>query len=109
MTLNFLTTSLKLARGYREAGFSPARAERLARGQALIAKLENAGSVDELRDVMRDLIRDLYELGHPVPPWAGPVEGEDHRPSEQPVISVPVSGRQRRPPRRPPSSTSATK
>ncbi|TXN71620.1 hypothetical protein [Methylobacterium sp. WL6] len=70
--LNFLATSLALAAEYRDAGISPDDAERLGRGHALIAKVENATSIDELRGVMRDLVRDLYRLGHPVPPWSKP-------------------------------------
>lgn len=66
--MDFLSTSNGLRQTYRQAGFDKITADRLARGQTLIAKVENSTTIDEMRDVMRDLIRDLYELGHPVPP-----------------------------------------
>lgn len=68
--LDFLTTSNALAAEYRAGGWSKADASRLARGQTLMAKAENATTIDELRDVLRDMIRDLYGMGQPVPPLA---------------------------------------
>ena len=64
--MDFQRTSTKLAADYVEAGWAREDADLLARGQTLIAKVENANTVDEMRDVLRDMIRDLYLLGHPV-------------------------------------------
>lgn len=66
--MDFPSTSDRLRRDYLEAGFSNEHADRLSKGQTLMAKVENATTLDEVRDVMRDLVRDLYGLGHPVPP-----------------------------------------
>ncbi|GEP07406.1 hypothetical protein [Methylobacterium oxalidis] len=83
--MDFQTTSRSLALEYEAAGWPKDHADRIARGQTLIAKVENATTIDEMRDVLRDMIRDLYALGQPVP---RPFPDQDERQAAVRVAAV---------------------